>query len=144
MILLGAAVGLGALTAASDFIIRLLYDPRYHDAGIILPMLLVTAWLAILGTVNEYMLLGVSKLAMPTYANGAKFLSYAVATPVAFHYFGFFGAILALAVGEGIKYVSLWIHRGGTISVLLGMTSRSQLSLCCRSSLLEKLSLRWV
>ena len=110
LILLGAAVGLGALTAASDFIIRLLYDPRYHDAGIILPMLLVTAWLAILGTVNEYMLLGVSKPAMPTYANGAKFLSYAVATPVAFHYFGFFGAILALAVGEGIKYVSLWIQ----------------------------------
>jgi O-antigen/teichoic acid export membrane protein len=110
LILLGAAVGLGALVAGSDLLIRILYDPRYHYAGVILPLLLIGAWVAILSTVNEYLLLGVSRPAMPTYANGAKFLSYAVATPVAFHYFGFIGAVIALSFGEAIKYVSLWVQ----------------------------------
>lgn len=113
LILLGAAVALGALVAGSDLVIRILYDPRYHYAGIILPLLLIGAWVAILSTVNEYMLLGVSRPAMPTYANGAKFLSYAVATPIAFHYFGFLGAIIALIFGEAIKYVSLWVQSRG-------------------------------
>ena len=108
LILLGAAVVLGGLVSASDLIIRILYDPRYHDAGVILPLLMIGAWVAILSTVNEYMLLGVSKPAMPTFANAAKFLSYAIAMPLAFHYLGFFGAILALSVGEAVKYVALW------------------------------------
>jgi O-antigen/teichoic acid export membrane protein len=109
-ILLGAAVALGGLVAGSDLIIRILYDQRYHQAGIILPLLLISAWVAILSTVNEYLLLGVSRPAMPTYANGAKFLSYAVAIPIAFHFFGFLGAILALSAGEGIKYIALWLQ----------------------------------
>lgn len=110
VILLGAAIALGALVSASDLIIRILYDPRYHEAGLILPLLLISAWVAILSTVNEYMLLGVSRPAMPTYANAAKFLSYAIATPIAFIYFGFLGAILALGVGEAIKYIALWLQ----------------------------------
>jgi O-antigen/teichoic acid export membrane protein len=110
VILLGAAIALGGLVAGSDLVIRILYDPRYHQAGIILPLLLVSAWIAILSTVNEYLLLGVSRPSMPTYANAAKFLSYAVATPVAFLYFGFIGAIIALGIGEAIKYVVLWLQ----------------------------------
>jgi O-antigen/teichoic acid export membrane protein len=108
VILLGAAVVLGALVAGSDLIIRLFYDPRYHEAGIVLPLLLISAWLAILSTVNEYILLGVSRPAITTYANAAKFLSYAVATPVAFLYVGFIGAVIAFVVGEAVKYVVLW------------------------------------
>lgn len=110
LVLAGAAVGLGGLVAGSDLIIRILYDARYREAGIILPLLLIAAWLAILSTVNEYILLGVSKPAMATYANAAKFLSYAIAAPVAFHYFGLIGAVLALSAGEAIKYVSLWLQ----------------------------------
>lgn len=109
VILFGAAIALGAVVSISDVVVRILYDPRYHEAGIILPLLLIGAWVAILGTVNEYMLLGVSKPAMPTYANAAKFVSYAIATPLAFLYFGLFGAILALTIGEAIKYVVLWV-----------------------------------
>jgi O-antigen/teichoic acid export membrane protein len=110
LVLAGAAVGLGGLVAGSDLIIHTLYDARYREAGIILPLLLVAAWLAILSTVNEYMLLGVSKPAMATFANAAKFVSYAVAAPIAFYYFGLVGAVLALSAGEAIKYVSLWLQ----------------------------------
>jgi O-antigen/teichoic acid export membrane protein len=109
LILAVAAVGMAGLVALSDLIIRLLYDPRYHQAGIILPLLLISAWVAILSTVNEYMLLGVSRPAITTYANGAKFLGYAIAAPVSFYYFGFLGALLAFSAGESIKYVALWL-----------------------------------
>jgi O-antigen/teichoic acid export membrane protein len=113
LILAMAAVGMGGLVACSDFIIRLLYDARYHQAGIILPLLLISAWVAILSTINEYMLLGVSRPAMPTYANAAKFLGYAIAAPLSFYYFGFLGALLAFSAGEAIKYVAMWLLSRG-------------------------------
>ena len=113
LILAIAAVGMGGLVSLSDLIIRLLYDPRYHQSGIILPLLLISAWVAILSTVNEYMLLGVSRPAMPTFANAAKFLGYAIAAPLSFYYFGFLGALLAFSAGEVIKYVAMWLLSRG-------------------------------
>lgn len=108
-ILLLAALGLASLVATSDLVVRLLYDARYHNAGMILPILLIGVWFAILVTVSEYILLGVSRPALTAYANGAKLLGIAIAAPLAFHFYGFTAALLALAAGELIKYVALWI-----------------------------------
>jgi O-antigen/teichoic acid export membrane protein len=72
-------------------------------------LLLISGWVAILSTVNEYMLLGVSRPATTTYANAAKFLGYAIAAPLSYYYFGFLGALLAFSAGEAIKYVAMWL-----------------------------------
>jgi O-antigen/teichoic acid export membrane protein len=107
-ILLLAALGLGGVVASSDLLVRLLYDARYHDAGWILPILLIGVWFAILATISENILLGVSRPALAAYANGAKLLAIAIAAPLAFHFYGFTAALLALASGELVKYLSLW------------------------------------
>lgn len=117
VILAAAAVGVGFIIAGSDLLIRILYDVRYHQAGVILPVLLLGAWVAILSTVNEYMLLGLSKPALATIANAAKFLTFAIGTPFALFNFGFFGAVLALTAGEIVKYAVLWfLSRGHNLS----------------------------
>ena len=60
------------------------------------------------------MLLGVSRPAMPTYANAAKFLGYAIAAPLSYYYFGILGALLAFfSAGEAIKYIAMWLLSRG-------------------------------
>lgn len=107
-VLLVAALGLAGFASISDFVIQLLYDDRYLEAGAILPLLIVGVWFSVLCTVNDSIMLGTKKPAYPAMASGAKLLFYFVAIPVAFFSFGFMTAVLLLSVGEVIRYIVLW------------------------------------
>jgi O-antigen/teichoic acid export membrane protein len=109
MVLALIAVGLGCFVAMSDAVVNLLYDQRYETAGLILPVLLLGVWLAILSTVNDSILLGMGKPAYTTSANGAKLATIVVAVPIAFHYAGLLGAVVAVNAGEAVRYVTLWL-----------------------------------
>lgn len=106
--LLLVAGGLACFVAVSDVVVNLLYDVRYAEAAMILPLLLLGVWITILATVNDSVLLGTGKPAFPAYAQGAKLLTYLVGVPVAFHYSGLVAAIIVFNAGEVVRYVVLW------------------------------------
>lgn len=108
-LLFAAAVALGGFLALSGIIVAFLYDPRYQQAGIILPILCVGVWFSILASTNDSILMGLSRPAYPALSNAAKLISYVVGMPIAFHYFGFMGAITVIAAGEFVKYMVLWV-----------------------------------
>lgn len=108
VVLFLVAIGLGCFVAVSDAMVNLLYDQRYGNAGIILPVLLLGVWLAILCVVNDSILLGTGKPAYTTGANAAKLATLVVGIPIAFHYEGLLGAVLVLNAGEAVRYVVLW------------------------------------
>lgn len=107
-LLLAAAVGLGTVVALSDIIVRTLYDPRYQEAGTILPVLCTGVWFAILTSTNDAILMGLSRPAYPAVSNAAKLVTYLVGIPLAFHFYGFVAAIAVIAAGEVVKYLTLW------------------------------------
>ena len=108
-ILLLVALGLAVFVAISDELIRILYDARYGDAAMILPLLLLGIWFSILATVNDSILLGTARPAYPALSNGAKLATYIIGVPLAFYFYGFIAAILVLNVGEVVRYVVLWM-----------------------------------
>jgi O-antigen/teichoic acid export membrane protein len=114
-LLLGAPVGIGVLMAMSDLIVNLLYDERYREAGLILPILCVGAWFSVLTSTNDSILLGLARPAYPAWSNAAKLLTYLVGVPVAFYFYGFFAAVAVLSAGEVVKYFTLWAisHKEG-------------------------------
>jgi O-antigen/teichoic acid export membrane protein len=106
--LVAAAAGLGVYLACSKLIVGFLYDPRYSQAGEILPILSVGVWFAILTSCNDSILMGLSRPAYPAISNAAKLLTYVIGMPIAFYYSGFMAAIVVLALGEFVKYAVLW------------------------------------
>lgn len=108
-LLLGAAVVLGLFLAGSNFIVSHLYDERYAQAGLILPILCVGVWFGILTSTNDSILMGLSKPAYPALSNLAKLLTYLIGVPLAFYFYGFMAAVAVLAGGEVVKYAALWI-----------------------------------
>ncbi len=107
-LLLTASVALGGFLALSGAMVGFLYDARYQEAATILPILCIGVWFSILTSTNDSILMGLSRPAYPALSNAAKLLSYVVGMPIAFHYFGFMGAVTVIATGEFVKYVTLW------------------------------------
>jgi O-antigen/teichoic acid export membrane protein len=107
-LLLLAALVLASFVAVADIIIKVLYDVRYADAAIYLPLLLIGVWLSILSTVNDSVMLGTKRPSYPALANAAKLATFVVGVPIAFHYSGIAAAILVLIVGETVRYIVLW------------------------------------
>jgi O-antigen/teichoic acid export membrane protein len=108
-LLFGAAVTMGGFLALADIIVRLLYDPRYAEAGVVLPILCVGVWFNILTSTNDAILMGLSRPAYPALSNAAKLISYVVGVPLAFTLYGFTAAVAVIAAGEFVKYVALWL-----------------------------------
>ena len=106
--LLLVAIGLAGFVALSDVIILQLYDERYAQAAIMLPLMLLGVWVSILSTVNDSVLLGTAKPAFPAIANAAKLATFIIGVPIAFHYYGLLGALIVLNVGEVVRYIVLW------------------------------------
>jgi O-antigen/teichoic acid export membrane protein len=106
--LLLAAVGLGGMAALSDIVVRILYDTRYQQAGIILPVLCSGVWFSILTSTNDAILMGLARPAFPAVSNATKLVTYLVGMPIAFHFYGFMGAVAVIAGGEVVKYLTLW------------------------------------
>jgi O-antigen/teichoic acid export membrane protein len=103
------AVALAGFVSVADEIIRLLYDARYAQAAIMLPLILLGVWVSILCTVNDSVLLGTARPAYPAIANSAKLATFIVGVPIAFHYYGLLAALIVFNAGEVVRYVVLWL-----------------------------------
>jgi len=108
-LLAAAALGLGLFLTLSPFIVRQLYDPRYSEAGVILPILCIGVWFGILTSTNDSILMGLSRPAYPALSNAAKLATYLIGVPLAFYFKGFMAAVAVISVGEFVKYVALWM-----------------------------------
>ncbi|MET1755184.1 oligosaccharide flippase family protein [Novosphingobium sp. RD2P27] len=102
-----AAAGLGAASAWSDWLVRLLYDPRYAAAGWMLAVLLVSAFVSVLSNLNEAKLLGIGRPAFNSYANVARLVVLAVAMPSGYAFYGVGGVVLAVLAGELTLYLGI-------------------------------------
>ena len=107
-LLLAAALALGGFVGFSAIIVGKLYDARYAEAALILPILCIGVWFSILTSTNDSILMGLSRPAYPALSNAAKLLSYVVGVPLAFYFYGFIAAVAVISVGEIVKYCALW------------------------------------
>jgi O-antigen/teichoic acid export membrane protein len=86
-----------------------MYDRRYHDAGWMVPVLALGLWHTLMyaTTMPALLTLGKSKYQ----AVGSAFYCAMVFTtiPLGFHFFGMFGAVVAVAAGDFPFYVVLLI-----------------------------------
>jgi O-antigen/teichoic acid export membrane protein len=106
--LLGAA---GLMFAAGSALIELLYDSRYAQAGLILTVISFGIIFARIGmNVSVFLALGVPKNL--AYINVTRVISMFVLVPLAHHFFGFQGALWAIAFHRlPVLPVVFWLNR---------------------------------
>ena len=112
-LLLATAIGLAAFTALGDRIVGVLYDARYAEAGLMLPVLAIGTWFAVMSSINDSILIGLGHPRLSAAGNAAKLLAYVVGVPIALTTRGLDAAIVALSVGEVARYLTLWISSRG-------------------------------
>ncbi|WP_246485479.1 oligosaccharide flippase family protein [Aminobacter carboxidus] len=106
-LLLAFAICIGFGVSVSDFAVWLIYDSRYHDAGWILPILLLGVWCSLLCTVSEYSLLGLGRPLYGAAGNMAKLVFMVVAIPLGLQFYGIAGAIVMIAASELSRYIPI-------------------------------------
>lgn len=93
--------------AASDALILLLYDVRYHAAAFMLPILLGIAWFSVLAAFDESTLYGLDRPKAGAYGNTAKFAVMIVGLPLAVPAYGILAGILVLLLAEMARWLVL-------------------------------------
>lgn len=104
LFLLGGAVLVSGLIASGPYLVRLLYDARYAQAGWILQYLALVAWFQILAATNEAAMLAMGKPHWLAAGNGVKVTLLLLLVPLGFHQAGFTGALVGLIGAEVGKY----------------------------------------
>lgn len=99
-----AASGLGVGIAIADWVIALVYDPRYAAAGWMLAVLLVGGLFAILSNLNEALLLAAGRPALSTAASAAKLCLLALLLPLGNWLGGLGLALCAITLTEIGQY----------------------------------------
>jgi O-antigen/teichoic acid export membrane protein len=99
-----AAFGLALAAGCGDWLIILLYDPRYHAAGWMLSVLFAGGIFALLSNLNEALLLGAGRPGFSSFASLARLATLAVGIVAGFRLAGLAGVILAIALTEVLQY----------------------------------------
>jgi O-antigen/teichoic acid export membrane protein len=107
--LLIASLGFALSAATVDVAIRIVFDYRYHEAGWMVPVLIVGGWVTTLCSVNESTLLGIGTPRYGAIGSGLKYVFLLVALPLSFRSFGTLGAIAVVAVSDACRYIPTYI-----------------------------------
>ena len=105
-LLLGAAALVTGLIACGPFLVRILYDARYADAGWMLQFLAAVAWFQILEATIGAALLAEGATRWVAASSAAKLLGMVLFLPLGFHLGGFRGALVGLVLSEALKYLA--------------------------------------
>lgn len=95
---------LSGLCGGGQAAIDLLYDDRYAQAGWMVQLLAVMAWLAILEATNGSGLLARGRAQWVAAASLGKLVGMLAFIPLGHHYAGFPGAVAGFVAAEGFKY----------------------------------------
>lgn len=102
-------LAIASFIALSDIMIRLLYDSRYEAAGQVTPWVGLAAWLLILNTMSDSVMLGLSKPNYGAIGNVCKFLGLLVFLPWFAVQYGIVGAAIATVAAEILRYLVLML-----------------------------------
>lgn len=123
-LVLGGGAVVSALLACGPFLIRVLYDTRYLQAGWILQYLSAITWLQILECTNGAALLARGRVGWVAAGNAAKLAGMLAFIPLGFHVGGFRGALVGLIASEAARYLTSVM---GTAALGLGGFGRDVL-----------------
>jgi len=104
VLLIGAAL-LTLMAIWGNLIILKLYDRRYHEAAWMIPILSVGLWNTLLYQSTSPVLFSLGKPKYNAYANVAYCFGIIGGIIIAFHFYGMFGAVIAIAAGDFPSYV---------------------------------------
>jgi len=96
---------LAAMAVWGSFIVTKLYKPAYHDAAWMVPVLALGLWHTLLYTTTNPVLFALGKSKYNAIGNAAYCIAMLVGIPVGFHFFGLFGAVVAVAAGDFPLYL---------------------------------------
>ena len=105
-LLLGSGLIVSGMIAAGPYLIRILYDRRYQEAGWILQFLSAVAWFKILECTNGQALLAKGHVRWVAAGSAAKLVGLVAFIPLGFHLGGFPGALAGLVASEALKYAT--------------------------------------
>ena len=111
--------GCGVIVGAAPIIIRLLYDPRYHDAAIFLSIMMAGGALKMQTQAASDMMTAIGKVGMTVHANIARLIWLGVAGTIGFLTFGPMGLIVAVGMIEVPALLYSWykLRQNGVLSL---------------------------
>jgi O-antigen/teichoic acid export membrane protein len=101
VVLLGIMVSWGGLLVVH------LYDHRYRQAAWMIPILALGLWQTLLYQTAAPVLFSLGKAKYNAIGNAAYCCAIFTVLPVAFHFFGMFGAVISVAAGDLPLYVAI-------------------------------------
>lgn len=105
-ILLGLAIGLAAMVAFGDIIIRVLYSSNYAAAAWMLPILALGIWPRLLSNTNEPILFAIARPQYTAAANFSRFICTALGIWAGYSLLGLPGAVVGVALND-LAYYSI-------------------------------------
>ena len=110
---------LGGLTALGPFVVHLLYDNRYVDAGWMLRVLAVRVAIACLSAPAQFCLFALGQSRYGFFLNLARVIALGIGVPVGFHLAGLPGLIWAVTLSEvpALLVVYAGFTRAGLLSI---------------------------
>ncbi|ADW68902.1 oligosaccharide flippase family protein [Granulicella tundricola] len=103
-LLIGAAL-LAAMIVWGNLLILKLYPVRYHEGAWIIPVLAAGLWHTMLYNTTRPVLFSLGKSSYNAYGNAAYCVAILAGIPVAYHFYGLVGAVVAVAAGDLPLYV---------------------------------------
>ena len=104
-VLLTGGLLLSAMVVWGDLLIHKLYRPSYGDAAWMVPVLAAGLWHTLLYQTTRPVLFSLGKSKYNAVGNGVYCATMLLSIPLAFHYFGMLGAVIAVAAGDFPLYL---------------------------------------
>jgi O-antigen/teichoic acid export membrane protein len=98
--LVAGAFLLCLMVYVGGFLVTKMYDSRYHAASWMVPVLSLGLWHTMMYSTTMPALLSLGKSRYQAIGNGAYFFAVIAAIPLAYHFYGMFGAVVAVAAGD--------------------------------------------
>ena len=103
--LLAGAILLCLMVHLGGYLVTRMYDSRYHAAAWMVPVLALGLWHTLMYTTTYPALLSLGKPQYGTLGNACYCVCVIAAIFIAFHFYGLFGAVVAVAAGDLPLYV---------------------------------------
>jgi len=98
--LVTGAVMLCLMVHLGGFLITKMYDARYYAASWMVPILALGLWHTLMYATTMPALFTLGKSRYAAIGNASYCVAVVTAIPLAFHFFGIFGAVIAVAAGD--------------------------------------------
>ncbi|MGD0904870.1 MAG: oligosaccharide flippase family protein, partial [Terracidiphilus sp.] len=98
--LLAGAAMLCLMVHLGGFLVTRMYDRRYHAASWMVPVLALGLWHTLMYATTMPALFSLGKSQYSAIGNALYCAAVVTAIPLAFHFFGIFGAVVAVAAGD--------------------------------------------